>query len=442
MGLKDLLGLTPKEDEPHLSDTDQILAYLEDQIGPGSTEGELFPAQGKSDPRHVRIEGVFESKGTFSLTFDRRPGKPIPKGHPFVLFLVVSGHRVRTCEIHYQRAFRDNQHIFTIPKKIYHAERRSHSRVSLPPRDKSQILILEGLDQGTGLHGRPLNLCERGMCLKVDKAMQIKSQRFIPLTKDLFKPGQPLYMVRIKHLVGPTPIECSAEVRHLTFHHGQYMLGIRLTNMGADQRAAYTRYIESRHPMNHDGFPLIGRIRSRGAKREPERHAGQAMASAASGGASVLSEKVEEAAQSTNSTQLSGDEPARVETKPPPNMGALLITPPGDMRDRLVSALAEAGALPTCIDDLTHISELPVGAAIDVVFLYQGQDHNLTIAALEQLRQVPFFATIPMVFVCNHLDMRTKIAAKSHGVSRVLAADGPDLVGRVRQLLAPLMPRS
>ncbi|QTD51431.1 PilZ domain-containing protein [Sulfidibacter corallicola] len=425
-----------------MSDTEQILAYLEDQIGPGSTEGELFPAQGKSDPRHVRIEGVFENKGTFSLAFDRRPGKSIPKGHPFILFLVVSGHRVRTCEIHYQRAFRDNQHIFTIPKKIYHAERRSHSRVSLPPRDKSQILILEGLDQGTGLHGRPLNLCERGMCLKVDKAMHIKSQRFIPLTKDLFKPGQPLYMVRIKHLVGPTPIECSAEVRHLTFNHGRYMLGIRLANMGTEERAAYMRYIESRHPMNHDGFPLLGRIRFRDAKRDPERHAEQGTPAAAPAKKPVLSKKVEEASQASNTTQPSGNETARVAPNPSTSMGALLITPPGEVRDRIVSALAEAGVGSNCIDDLTHISKLPVGAAIDVVFLYQGEDHNLTIAALEQLRQIPFFATIPMVLVCDHLDMRTKIAAKSHGVSRVLAADEQDLAGRTRQLLAPLMPKS
>lgn len=429
MGLKDFLGLTPKDEEPHLSDREQILAYLEDQIGPGTPESVLEAVQGKIEPFLVRIEGVFESKGTFSVLLNHRPAKPIPKGFPFVLYFVVSNHRVRTCEILYQRPFRDNMHILTLPKKIYHAERRAFGRATPPMRDKSQVLILESLQDGVGLHGRPINFGKRGIGIKIDKAMLIKSQKFIPVSKDLFSVGQNLMMVRLKNLGGIRQIECSGEVRHLSYVHGQYLLGLKITDMAPEEISAYERFLESRNIISHDDFPLVARLKKKGsAAGEP--------AQATSAVPATAPRAPEPAAPSP---ELSSNEVAQETPAAPRTRGekpvALVVAPTGPVRAKLVAALLKAGYKLTQIDHIQQLANLAAGRHFEAVFVHGGEDHALSLATLDIFLKMPYFQDLPLVLVTDHLDTRTKIAAKSHGVKHVLDVSSASLAADARAVL-------
>ncbi|CAM2009467.1 PilZ domain-containing protein [Acanthopleuribacter pedis] len=429
MGLKDFLGLTPKDEEPHFTDREQILAYLEDQIGPGTPESVLEPVQAKMDPFMVRIEGVFENKGTFSVMLNHRPPKPIPKGTPFILYFVVSNHRVRTCQIQYQRPFRDNMHILTLPKKIYHAERRGQGRGGPPMRDKSQVLILESLEQGIGLHGRPVNFSKRGLGIKIDKAMRIKGQKFIPVTKDLYPIGTQLMMVRLKNLAGIRQIECSCEVRHISYLQGRYLLGLRIADMAPEEISAYERFLESRNIVNHDDFPLIARLKKGGAeKTKPAAPASQPalVPKASSGG--------EPAAAGAPAAEV---EPA----KPPPAARgekpvALIVAPTGPVRAKLVASLLKAGFKLTQIDHIQQLANLAAGRHFDAVFVYGGEDHAFSLATLDIFAKMPYFKALPLVMVTTHLDMRTKIAAKSHGIKHVLDVTAETAPADARSVLS------
>ncbi len=432
MGLKDFLGLTPKDEEPHLSDREQILAYLEDQIGPGTPESVLDPVQGKMEPFLVRIEGVFEKKGTISVLLNHRPAKPIPKGFPFILYFVVSNHRVRTCEIHYQRPFRDNMHILTLPKKIYHAERRAYGRATPPLRDKSQVLILESLQDGVGLHGRPINFGKRGIGIKIDKAMRIKSQKFIPVSKDLYSVGQNLMMVRLKNLGGIRQIECSGEVRHLSYVQGQYLLGLKITDMAPEEITAYERFLESRNIISHDDFPLVARLKKKdGGPSETPRSPTAVPSPTAKIPAKPAPAVVEATAAAVPEASPAPPVPRARGEKPV----ALVVAPTGAVRAKLVAALLKAGYKLTQIDHIQQLANLAAGRHFEAVFVHGGEDHGVTLATLDVFMKMPYFQDLPLVMVCDHLDTRIKIAAKSHGVKHLLDVGSASLAADARAVL-------
>ena len=146
------LGAKQEDDEPHINDPEQILAYLEELEGPGVPAVTIQPANNpKVAPILVRVDGVFEQKGACKLVFAQRLPKGLTPKIPLIMYFIVSEMRFRTDPIYYRKTVGGN-HIFSLPKKIYHAERRENRRHNMLRRERAQILILENLQQGTGGH--------------------------------------------------------------------------------------------------------------------------------------------------------------------------------------------------------------------------------------------------------------------------------------------------
>ena len=112
-----------------------------------------------------------------------------------------------------------------LPPAIALAERRKKPRARLNTREGATAIALTGLFDGVGINGTIENISEGGVCIRVDRAMEVKTQRKMHLGANLMPVGQPLMLVKLSKLPKCPPIELAGTVAFVDASRG-LLIGI------------------------------------------------------------------------------------------------------------------------------------------------------------------------------------------------------------------------
>lgn len=126
-----------------------------------------------------------------------------------------------------------------LPASISLAERRKKPRARLNAREGATALALTGLFDGVGINGSIENISETGVCIRVDKAMEVKTQKKMHMGVSLMPVGQPLMLVKLAKLPKCPTLELEGTVAHLDASSG-LLVGIAF-NSGKESLLAPVR---------------------------------------------------------------------------------------------------------------------------------------------------------------------------------------------------------
>lgn len=108
----------------------------------------------------------------------------------------------------------------SLPASIVLAERRKHPRARLNAREGATVTALTGLFDGVGINGAIENISEGGFCVRVDRAMEVKTQRKMHMSANLFSVGQALMLVKLSKLPKCPTLELEGTVAFLDASQG------------------------------------------------------------------------------------------------------------------------------------------------------------------------------------------------------------------------------
>ncbi len=194
-----------------------VLAYLEDAQRVRATVITLDP-KGREIP--ASLVAVTEERVTLSTQ-----GKVMAeKGESIGLIFYLDGLRLKT-KARIQE-LKTGTMILDLPASIELAERRRKPRARLNQREGATAIALTGLFDGIGLTGTVDNISEAGFCMKVGRAMNVKTQGPMHLGPSLVSAGQPFMLIKLSKLPKCPLIELAGTVTHVASEGSGLTIGI------------------------------------------------------------------------------------------------------------------------------------------------------------------------------------------------------------------------
>jgi CheY-like chemotaxis protein len=188
-----------------------VLAYLEDVQ---RVRGTLTLTDSHGRSGLATLASVSEERVSFSLQ------APLlaDKGSNISLVFLLEGLRftasARLLEM------KPGSAVLELPATISLAERRKKPRARLNPREGATALALTGLFDGVGITGIIENISETGVCIRVEKAMEVKTQKKMHMAANLMAVGQPLMMIKLSRLPKCSVLELEGTVAYLDASQG------------------------------------------------------------------------------------------------------------------------------------------------------------------------------------------------------------------------------
>ena len=188
-----------------------VLAYLEDAQRV-RTPFTLTDPRGRETT--ASLVSVLEEK----VVLGTPAALPLDKGATLTLTFILDGLRLRaTTRLLETRA---GSTTVELPSELALAERRRRPRARMNPREGATVTALTGLFDGVGITGTLENLGETGLCMRVDRALEVKTQRKMHLGPNLLQVGQPLMLVKLAKVPKCPPLELAGTVAHLDASQG------------------------------------------------------------------------------------------------------------------------------------------------------------------------------------------------------------------------------
>ncbi len=116
--------------------------------------------------------------------------------------------------------------VLEAPAGIALAERRKKPRARLNAREGATVTALTGLFDGIGVSGPLENISEGGLRMRVERAMDVKTQRRMPLGSSLLPVGQSLMLVKLAKLPKCPILELTGAVAYLEADRYGLCIGI------------------------------------------------------------------------------------------------------------------------------------------------------------------------------------------------------------------------
>jgi CheY-like chemotaxis protein len=196
--------------------TELVLAYLE-EAQRVKARLSILDSKGREVPAHL----TSVSEDGVSLT--PQGSIQAEKGGEISLVFILDGLRFKAAGRLVEA--KPGTTTMTLPGSIALAERRKRPRARLNAREGATVTALTGLFDGTGINGAIENISEGGFCVRVDKAMDVKTQRKMHLGGNLFSIGQPLMLVKLSKLPKCPVLELEGVVAYVDASQGM-LVGI------------------------------------------------------------------------------------------------------------------------------------------------------------------------------------------------------------------------
>ena len=431
--------------EPALRDPDQILAYLEEL----SRLRSLVHLHIRAEPPlclGARVELVNDQEPSFSLSFPHQVPR-LEVGQEVELHFPLAGMRFRAT-VGYKGRGSYMQSVFRLPAMVQFADRRGALRTRIGARERASAALFENLCGGIAASGRLQNLSLEGLCLRVDRALQIQGDRRLQPSEELFFEGQQLQVVRILNLPHLPTLEGSGEVRFVTTTQGgQVLVGLRLLGLGTPDQRRLEQFMARRLPSFGRAFPMR---RRRGAcEDEP-----------------AVEEEAEEAHEATGEEEdplagfglpaeaaidlLDPDAPALPEENGIPPEDRLLrlrrrgkpylVILPDDLDRSIFVCSLQVCGYSRAIEARTLVQglELSKKTPVEAIFLDQRIGPLSGIEVAQRLRKMGRLEGIPVFLLLREPDVKTLLSAKAAGIRQVIKVpvdfDG-ELRGQLDQAL-------
>lgn len=219
--------------------SDLVLAYLEDAQ---RVRSPFFLQDARKVDLPATLQAIDEEAGTFSVGL----GMPFngDKGAKVEFTLYHEGLRImgatRVAEL------RGGSVVLELPADLELKERRKHPRARLNPKEGANLTGLSSLFEGIGINGTLENVSEGGCRVRVDKALNIKDERRLPLGVALVPPGHAFMLLKLNKVPRcPAVMELSGKVAYAE-DSGGLCLGIVFEQPRADVAAALRSLVSSR----------------------------------------------------------------------------------------------------------------------------------------------------------------------------------------------------
>jgi CheY-like chemotaxis protein len=311
------------------------------------------------------------------------------------------------------------------PTGIALAERRKRPRGRLNAREGATAIALTGLFDGVGVNGNIDNVSEGGFCIRVDRVMEVKTQRKMAMSVSLLPVGTPLMLVKLNKLPKCPTLELSGKVAWIDSTQG-LMLGITFDSGKEPLLGPVRSLVSSRASDIPTSVPPRTRRPPENAK-EPEAAAPNAAPKkeAEAPAAPVAAPKPMAAAPPPPPEPEAAppvDERARALLRVKKRTrGILLAMPEGPGRDRTAARLAEDGyGRVICAGTLTDLLEHMDRPGVNLV-LVDGGVAELQGLALASLMAHRFDDHLPPVILAEEtVDADLVLGARESGVAQIL----------------------
>lgn len=401
--------------------SEQVLAYLED----AQRTRCAFTLTG---PRKAEvaatIQAIDESEGL--VTFQTALPMAADKGARIELTFIQESLRIGGSASVADR--RGNLLLASIPDSLEVKERRAQPRARLNPKEGATLTALTGLFEGVGINGIIENLSEAGARIRVEKALNLKGEKRLPLGTALVPEGQLFMLIKVnKAPKCPAVMELTGRAVFLDASAG-LVIGIAFDPPRADLAAAMRGLVASRTTPIPSALPPKNR-------RKAEAPAAEAVEPAAAGPAPAPP-------QAAPAPPATAPAPAPAAAAGHPAAGAAPPPPPAKAdallrlkkRSRAVVALAPSPAFADMMKDflqeegygrvmVTHtqkeFQEFLQQPNLAVLFI----DGNLaTLDALQFVSQLrgSHPALPPVILAVDEASTGIVLAASRNGVSQIL----------------------
>ena len=323
--------------------------------------------------------------------------------------------------------------VLELPTAISLAERRKRPRARLNAREGATAIALTGLFDGVGINGSVENISETGVCIRVDRAMDVKTQRKMHMGANLFAVGQPLMLIKLTKLPKCPTLELEGTVAYLDASQG-LLVGIAFDPGKASLLAPVRSLVASRTTAIPTAVPPKTRrqveeeredeelVHHRPIpKKEPE-PAPEAPAAAASPAPLPEPPPASPAVEPEPGPTAQLDERSqallRVKKR---TRGILLAMPQGPDRDHLEVFLAEDGyGRILCADTLTDLLDHLDHPGLHLVFVDGGVAEVQGLALASLLRHRMGDDVPPMILAEESVDAELVLGARETGVAQIL----------------------
>jgi len=245
--------------------SETVLAYLEDAQRTRTPFVVLDPRKKESSGL---IQGLDEAAGTFTLQMNG-PLVGAEKGMKVELIFMADALRLGASSR--IQELKPNLMILELPEELELRERRKQPRARLLPKEGATLTGLTGLFEGIGINGNLENVSEGGARVRVEKAMNIKDQKKLPLGVSLLPIGQEMGIIKLNKVPKcPPVIEISGKVAYVEPSGSGLAIGI------AFEKSSEARYVQSFAASRGGGNPpsaVPPKARRRAQEAEPERAA-------------------------------------------------------------------------------------------------------------------------------------------------------------------------
>lgn len=407
---------------------DQVLAYLEE-------------AQRLRTPLLLQGPKGREVQASLSLVAEDRVSLSLQgplmaeKGAQVALLFVLDGLRIKAPATLLE--VKPGGAVIDLPEGLALAERRKKPRARLNAREGATATALTGLFDGVGISGPIENISEGGLRIRVERAMDVKTQRKMHLGPNLFQVGQALMLVKLSKLPKCPPIELSGTVAYLEADGGGLCIGIafeagkaallapvralvasRATAIPTSVPPKTRRSQEETAAPAEDGAIELAAPRS-APRREPEpspdpaQEPGPPAPPAAAEPASAPAPEATSEAPDRSQALLRVKKRAR---------GLLLAMPEGPDRDRLAAFLTEEGygriLLAATLTELLEALDSSGGVHLVLVDGGVAELKGLALASLLQHR--PGDDHPPVILAEAVVDTDLVLGAQETGVAQIL----------------------
>lgn len=390
-----------------------VLAYLEDAQ-------RVRAAITVVDSRGLEVPATLTSVGEDRVALALQGPLVAEKGAGLTLVFVLDGLRFKA-PTRLQEAKPGSASV-DLPGSLALAERRRAPRARLSVREGATATALTGLFDGVGLSGVIENISEGGVCIRVDRAMDVKTQRKMHLGPNLVSVGQAFMIVKLSKLPKCPPIELAGTVAYLDSRQG-LLVGIAFEKGKEALLAPVKALVASRTTPIPASVPPKARrqpdLRDPEAESEPLHR--------------PPPRKAPEPAVEIPPEPPPAPEPAPEEAAPPADeralallrvkkraRGILVAMPEGPERDRVTAFLAEDGyGRILCAATLTELLDHLDRPGIHLI-LVDGVAEVQGLALASLLRHRHGEDLPPMVLAEALVDAELVLGAQETGVAQIL----------------------
>jgi len=328
-----------------------------------------------------------------------------------------------------------------VPPTIALAERRKKPRARLNPREGATVTVLTGLFDGVGMNGTIENISETGICVRVDRAMDVKTQRKMHMGANLLQVGQPLMLIKMAKLPKCPTLELGGTVAWVDASSG-LMLGIAFEPGKEGMLGSVRSLVAGRAGAIPTSVPPKARRQSEADKEEQERYTPKPPPPKKEPEPEPVAKPSPEppapeapAPEPAPATAPAAVAPPEPEPPPPPAddrsqallrvkkraRGLLLAMPAGSRRDALSTFLSTDGyGRVLCADTLTELLDLVGRPGIHLILVDGGVAELQGLALASFLRSSLDDAMPKLVLAEDSVDAELVLGAQEASVAQIL----------------------